>query len=262
MFERFVRWFSRTKFWIWFVKNIMAQFTFRFDDYTSFPLHEYWNIVSAIASSEGQAGGPWRSLYAFTSTDYESFGSKLIRGLLNGRVSHAGIILPGASAPLFKIFHMTSKGCLYEPLIDLLKEVDLFTVSRFNIPEDKAVLLEKRMQFLIANKDMLAYDFQGELESTIKWADIDSRLMRGEIPRLKEKVNLYCSETIRLLLEGIVDLPFCVEQGRPAFSPDDTRAHAHAEIFTREPEIKKHSTLRWILTILVLPILLVASLLP
>jgi hypothetical protein len=156
---------------------------------------------------------------------------------------------------------MKSGGCYYESILELLKEVDVFGVHRFNIPPNKAVLFSRRLQFLIDNRHMLVYDFQGDLETTLDWSLYDAALMRGQKPTIKKKTPIYCSEVIRILLKGIVDLPTENEFDRQVFPPDAVRVYQHAELFMFDPERKKHGFLRSLLTALVLPVLILASLL-
>jgi hypothetical protein len=261
MLNAFAHWFCQTALWVWFIKNVMAKFTFRLAAYPEFPIHKQLDIVAAIAASELQAGGPGRSLYTFTETDRESLASKVIRWTLKQRCSHAGIILPGSTPAQYRIFHMKSTGSHYEPMVDLLKECDVFGVHRYNIPDDKVELLKRRLQFLLDNRDKLGYDFEGEVESTIDWSRIDPELMSGRHPNLKKNVPIYCSELVRVVLKGIVDLPTMNEHGRQVFSPDDVRKYQHVELFMFDPPVRKHGLLWWLIILSVLPFLLLASLL-
>ena len=202
---------SKTRIWVWFCKKVLANLTFRVWGYTEFPIEKYFEIVRAIRESEKESPG----IYAFCCSDPKSFAGILITGLLDAKFSHAGLINPNTifDEDHFNIYHMKGKGFVEWNLLQLLKEIDVLSIVKYEFEtKEKRDYVVARIE---AIKEMSPkYDFQQELES---------------------KKVIYCSEYVYLALEdteylskegSLTEIKSNVDFDRKTFEPDDVEDQA------------------------------------
>ena len=204
--------------WKWIVDTPFAKINFRMVSYTSFPIEKYYEIVDLINADVATSTIP--AIYCFVSTDRCTLGSWVIRKFTNAVYTHAGIIIPGTYKDC-KIKHMTSTGFHSDNPIELLKEVDLFSVVKYCFPAKQSY--------------DLAVSKLAEIELTKP--EYDEAITIGGN-------KLYCSELVFTVLnKRIVVTPLgeCVQLrprlsfGREVFTPDHVFEDATAVLF-------KHST--------------------
>lgn len=190
--DKFFSWFSRTKLWLWFARNIVGHLNFRLFGYPNFPMSKYQKIIDAIKRSE-ESG---YFLYAFVSCDSKSLAAYLIRWVSQGYYSHAGII----NYPVpDQIVHMRGDGVQQDLLLDLLKEIDNFAIVRYPISKENLDKANLRIKDVIDSQ--IPYDYQQEIDSN----------------------KLYCSELVWTVGDDLVELSGFdpnTELGRQVFDPD------------------------------------------
>ena len=216
MINAFLRWFSRTKLWLWFCKKVMANTNLRFWGYTTFPINKYFEIVKRMQESEKEAPG----IYAFACSDPKSFAGFVITEMLQAKTSHAGVFLPESIEDIenVRIFHMKSKGGVNWHFLELLKEIDYLAVVKYEFrsltERDEAI---RRLNQIM--EDAPTYDFQQELES---------------------KDKIYCSELVYMIMKDLMFLgqggtlrqvQSGVDFDRNTFEPDDVWMQATKIIY-------------------------------
>jgi len=166
--------------------------------YTKFKMEKYFQIMDLIKNN------PDNCIYAFACSDNGSFGGWLITKVLGSEYSHAGIFDPSCPS---SIIHMKGKGFLIWHVLNLLKEVDVFAVAKYELdPKDYETAILRIDNWV---KNPPVYDFQQEVESDNK---------------------IYCSELVYKVLK---DLAYVGPDGemttlktqkrfdRQVFEPDD-----------------------------------------
>jgi len=201
MFKRFVSWFMTTKAWRWVAGNIIAHFTFRVWGYPEFPMADYFKIIDVIGVS--QVARNRRAVYGFSCSDHQSLASKLIRWVTGGRgkYSHSGWILPDQDRNT-KAMHMQGNGLVIEPLLDVLKRVDYFTLVEIALPQDGYERAQKRIAYIMNNQLGIKYDYAQTLNNGPK---------------------IYCSELVYIVCREAIDSINILSKpiwGRRVFDPD------------------------------------------
>lgn len=179
MINAFLRWFSRTRLFLWFCRVVLANVNLRFWRYPKLPIADtYFQLVDILAK---EPQGPY--LYAFVSCDTRSLSGMMVRWVTKSDWSHAGIVAVTSNSYDVRLHHMMGEGLLNWHVLTLLKELDRFALLRFDLTsEDSLEVAKKRLQEIIAENP--PYDFQQEVET---------------------KNKLYCSELVYRVLE---DLPY------------------------------------------------------
>jgi hypothetical protein len=217
MLSIFFKWFSRTRFWLWFSSKIIANLNIRFFGYSKFPIEKYFEICQAILKSEQESPG----IYAFAESDRGSFGGWFICKVLHSRTSHAGIIRPEtitSDLTNFRIAHVKGVGFLDWHLLQILKEADIFSLVKYEFAsrEERDVAVNRIFEFY---KEKPQYDFQQEIETDKK---------------------IYCSELVYKIMK---DLPYRKNSTimtvktqrrlqRDVFEPDDVIDCATSIVWT------------------------------
>jgi hypothetical protein len=213
-----INWFCATKLWEWLVDKPLALLNFRLKGYTEFPIEKYYEIVDLINADKESSKLP--SLYCFVSADKCTLGSFLIRKFTGAVYSHAGIIIPGTYKEC-TIKHMTSTGFHSDNMIELLKEVDLFSVIKYTFAAQQS------------------YDLCMAKLGTI---ELNKPEYDEELSLINNKI--YCSELVFTVLEKrIIINPQgeCIQLrprlsfGKEVFTPDHVFEDATAVLF-------KHNT--------------------
>ena len=196
MLNKIFKWFSRTRVWLWFARNVMAHFTFRIMGYPSFPVEKFFDLVDLMRKSKNK-------IYCFASTDHASLASWLIRNATGGgQFSHAGLILPGTPRGT-KVLHMMGAGVVEIHALSLLREIDYLAIVEVELTPEGYKQAYRKIQYIQNHKSKFEYDYQQELQNG------------GH--------KLYCSEMIYAVLDGLVDDPDFKARnllGRKVFPPD------------------------------------------
>lgn len=205
---------TRSALWKWMVDKPMAMLNFRLKGYTTFPIEKYWDIVDLINADVATSSIP--SIYCFVSADKCTFGSWAIRRFTGAVYSHAGIIVPGDYKTCC-IKHMTSTGFHSDNPIELLKEVDLFSVVKYSFPAKQS------------------YDL-----AMAKLNKIESLNPEYDEALVLSENKIYCSELVFTVLDKrIIITPSgeCVQLkprlsfGKEVFTPDHVFEDATAVLF-------------------------------
>lgn len=201
VFQRAVRWFSRTSLYRWVAGTILAHATFRVGGYPRLPMESYEQIRTALR--EGQARGP--AIYAWVQSDTLSLAATLTNLLADGEYTHAGIIDPDDPD---RVYHMKGYGLVHDHILDVMKQTDRFALVRYEVTPAEYEEFRRRLQELKDRR--VQYDYPMEMED----------LEGGEVD------DIYCSELIWHLGKGLVDDErFWPERigGRHVFHPDNVR---------------------------------------
>lgn len=205
MINRFLRWFSRTNFWVWFCKNYVAKMTFRLFGYCEFDISQYFEIKKMLREESRKEN----SVFAFTLCDHKCLAAYLIRTVSKCFWTHAGM-LKLENGQVF-VYHMKGKGIIKEHLLNVLKRTDSFAVLRYGTCETGLERYNIMLQEIMDNK--VPYDYQQELDD-----------------HYLEK--MYCSELVYVLVSDIVSssrspvVPH-KEFAREVFEPDDVYNTGH-----------------------------------
>lgn len=206
---------SRTKAWLWFSKNLMAHFTFRFWGYPTFPIEEAYNIPRIIEQSEKEGPG----YYCFVCADRKSLATILIEKVTGSYFGHAGIVVPGKTLEETRIYHMKGIGHCDWNILTLLKEVDDFAILKFPVSKEIQEKILKRVAFSRDNSELFLYDFSQEWPNDpYTWEEIEQTVND------KQPVYVYCSEFCFIAGDRLVTNPDFkphTEFGRLIFEPDD-----------------------------------------
>lgn len=221
MFKRFAKWFITTRAWRWIAGNIIAHFTFRVMGYTEFPMQDYFKMIDVIGVSQAARNG--RAIYAFSCSDHQSLASILIRLIAGrkgkGKYSHSGVILFGNDRTT-QAMHMMGQGLVIEPLLNVLKRVDYFTLVEIALPQDGYERAQKRIAYIQNNQLGIRYDYAQTLNNG---------------PRI------YCSELVYIILREAIDSINILSKpiwGRRVFDPDAV-VRLGGIIYTNHPDEEK-----------------------
>lgn len=177
LLDRMLRWFTRTRFFIWLCRVPIANLNFRLWGYPTLPIAEsYFAILDALSKEDPEAN----SLYAFVSCDSRSMSGSLVRWLTRSDWSHAGVVLQKRNEDL-RLLHMMGDGLMDWHILKLMRELDNFAILRFDLADKQAkeTVFGRLEAFRQQRPD---YDFQQEIESRNRFS---------------------CSEMVYRLLEGI-----------------------------------------------------------
>jgi len=195
IFNWIFKWFSRTKFWLWFSNTILSGTSYRIKGHPEFPMEKYEEeILPALEASDLEG----RYMYAFTCADTKSLTKLLITLVSGSFFSHAGLIYPDHR----HLVHMLGKGITQNHILNELKEIDNFAIMRFPLTDAEYVEYQRRVEKYIRLK--VPYDFQQELDDGV--------------------TKMYCSELVWKVGRGLVDnenFKPREELGRLIFEPDD-----------------------------------------
>jgi hypothetical protein len=198
--DKFWQWLGATKAWEWFAHNVIGRMKIRFVGYTEFPIETgYWEIIDIIKEEEKKKSG----LYAFASSDQGSIAGWSIKWLTKDEHTHAGWILPNGDRNTFAL-HMKGDGVHHEGMLKVCKESDYVTIVKIELEEDKLKIAKDRLQYILDNKEKIAYDF--------------AQLIQVE--DIEEAKNIYCSELVYLVLKGLLELKTEKILGRESFDPE------------------------------------------
>jgi len=197
MLNKIFKYISKTRFWIWFAKTFISNFTFRIFGYPEFPMEKHKFIYGAIKNSLKftKLSKDKDYIFAFVSRDTKSLAYKII-GFFSDW-THAGIM---NFPDIENICHMQKDGIKTTYLLDLLKTVDNFAVIRYEINKENLNIAHKRIRN--AFKNNIQYDYGQEINFD----------------------KFYCSELIWYYgKELVLNKNFKLKEikGRKVFTPDD-----------------------------------------
>ena len=185
-------WIVQTKAYEWLVKKVIANLNVRIYGYPKLPASSYFDINEKM--SQGK-----HKLYVWASSDTKSIASFAIRVLTRSKYSHAGIAVVNPGTGIAEAIHMKASGMAYEPLVDLLAQVDTFTMCELDLEKEEQPMVWERLVGLLAKKDEIRYDFEQKLGGQA----------------------LYCSELIWYLLQDTKHKTgLSTHLGREAFPPN------------------------------------------
>lgn len=187
MLGKFFSAISKTKAWAWFARSILGHLTFRFWGYPQsalFCLQEIENIIRTHTDDN--------TVTVFTCCDRATLVAKAIKWITRGRFTHAGYVWSPYSTS-----HINGSGMQYQTLAEVIGICDDFALVTFTLKAGKEEVLRQRIEAAINAE----YDF--------------TQTIGGK--------NLYCSEYVYYLLNGIVEenLSLRLYKGQIGFSPDD-----------------------------------------
>lgn len=178
---------SRTRAWTWFAKTVLANLNFRIWGNHKSALNRLEEIERAIANHLDT-----KTQIAFVCCDRLTLVAKLIKLITGDRFTHAGMITTPRN-----VAHFQAKGMILSNLASVVGTCDDFALVAFTMKPNVDETFRLRFQAAFAAQ----YDFQ--------------QVLGGD--------NLYCSEFIYYLLNGIVneDLRTRLFQGQLGFAPED-----------------------------------------
>jgi hypothetical protein len=178
---------SRTRAWVWFAKTILAHLSFRVWGNHKSALDKLEAIESIIANHLDT-----KTQIAFVCCDRASLVAKLIKLITGDRFTHAGMITTPRN-----VSHFQAKGMILSNLASIVGVSDDFALVAFTMKPNADETFRLRFQ--------AAFDAHYDFE----------QVLGGD--------NLYCSEFIYFLLNGIIeqDLQTRLFQGQLGFAPED-----------------------------------------
>ena len=189
---------SRTPWYEWVMRNIVAKVNLQILGYTKYPVEEYFKVRESILT--------WNethkhSVCVFTSGADLSLATIVVRRGLGMYWGHAGFIYIDKDDPTKdRIVHMQSKGITDEHPLRLLKRIDSLRVNAIPLTERNFGRVTFRIDRAVEKK--MKYDFTAELGNGV-W---------------------YCSEAIYGALKDNYDgkeFKPRDRMGRKSFEPDD-----------------------------------------
>ena len=219
MFNSIITWILSTNLYKKFARHWLAYFTFRIFGWTKFPLGKYFDIRKIAKSMDGHYG-----LLAFVSCDKQILNYKLNHLLTGCKWGHAGLVYCGADGEL-RTKEMINSGLTDQYLVDLLREVDDFSLLWLPMTPENFGKAQQRIDRLDTAPEKVEYDFLLQLDDTLmKW-------VRGEVQELntgekkpKFDFRAYCSGYVYMVAHGLVEDPDFKTSwvmGREVFEPDD-----------------------------------------
>lgn len=193
-------WFISTRFWRWLSGKVLNHIVIRLWGYPNFPLDpslfQLYKSIQAWQTS-GNLG-----VIAFVCTDRASLTGRLVRALTHGRYSHAGIIVPGSSFTEMKAIHVTANGLHVEHPMNVFSEATDVAIVAFKLEESKYNTAMQRINDLSLVD--ISYDFEQKLGT--------------------EK-QVYCSELVYRVLNGLHTLTTRSIAHREVYAPDDVASN-------------------------------------
>ena len=221
IYGKFLNWFLNTWFWAK-VGIFCARFTFRWFDYTLFPVDDYFKILDKLEPSKED----FDSHYIFLSTDTKTLSSMLIKlsvsltGSQNGLFSHAGLILVDGDRNT-KAMHVNHAGFQYQSLLAHLKEFDYLAVIKLPIKKGCESIIQQRVEVIKAETKKIVYDWQESLDN--------------------DQYHIYCSEMLYMIFKDLVDDPNFkprIISGKYYFDPDLLLNVGGEMIYCNHPNVK------------------------
>ena len=203
--------FIHTKAYAWFARTIMAWFTFRIYGYPGFDMALYPKIKAAIAANPDE-------VMAFVGADHQSLSWIMTHMFSGANWGHAGFIRQGKDGEP-EIVHVKGEGLLVWPLLQYLKECDNFAVGKLVFKSDvEKAQAKARMAWLINIAPVVQYDYPMTMDQ--RSLEVVARMI---VPNPGETVELYCSEAVFAVGQGLVKQPFNgrMVDGLLVFEPDD-----------------------------------------
>ena len=190
-----LNWFSETQLWRWFARDVIGHFTTRIWGYPSFPMSNF-HLIRLAMERDTSPG-----VFVFSSCDTRSIAGILIRWVTGGKFSHSGVLHLDSTCGI-PALHIQASGLTHGCFLDVLRQVDVVSVVKYDMTEGNLALASKRMRDILDRGDSIKYAFPQKLGGN----------------------DLYCSELVYLVLEGLAGAHALQPSnvlGRKAFSPDD-----------------------------------------
>ena len=189
--------------------------TFRLFGYPEFEPSKYWEIRDLI-----KAFGRKDGLFVFVGIDTKTVAARLFNLVHSSQWGHSGFLFVGINGELYAV-HMTTKGLLYQPILDYLPRVDHFACGFVGLTNVDVARERINRSFSLAESTTgIEYDYSLRLDP-----EAEKIIIGGEVPKEGYgPLMLYCSEFMYFIIKGLTKnplIPTKLAGSWDIFEPDD-----------------------------------------